>query len=323
MAISDQHQTVFLTGATGAMGLAIARALTQAGHEVLGVTRSEQGVAELRSLGATPVMVDLFDPEALRQAMRGVDTIAHFATKIPEGMAAAKRANWAMNDRLRTEATRNLIAAAEANGVRRFIFESFFGAYPDNGDDWIEESLPLQPVARILDSLVEGETLVNDFGAQGGEAVNLRFAAIYGPGRASNALIEMVRKRRLPIIGTGHNYLSAIHVDDVGSAVLHALTVAPGSYNVSDDEPMRQSDLNRLIAASLHAPAPRRIPYFLVRLLMGGVANVVTGSRRLSNRRFREAAGWRPRYPTAIEGWQAFAGPDAATADLTTPVGAR
>lgn len=323
MTTNNRPQTVFLTGATGAMGLAITKALTEAGHTVLGVTRSESGVAVLRSLGATPVVVDLFDGKALTEAMRGADAVAHFATSIPAGLHAAKVSSWRMNDRLRIEGTRNLIAAAETNGVPRFIFESYAGAYPDQGEQWIDESLPFEPVWQVMQSVVQGEALVNRFGERGGKGVVLRFGGIYGPGRASDPLIALAHKRQFPIVGSGKNYMSTVHVDDVGSAVLHALTVAPGTYNVVDDEPMRQSYLFKLMTESVGAPPPRRLPYWLVRVMAGGLARVATVSQRISNRRFREATGWRPRYPSAREGWAAFPRPAAAPADLVTPVAAR
>jgi nucleoside-diphosphate-sugar epimerase len=77
---------------------------------------------------------------------------------------------------------RNLLAAAQDKGVRRFIFESFHGAYPDDGNAWIDESLPLRPVAPVMQSLIDGEALVNQFGAAAGEAVILRFARLVRSG---------------------------------------------------------------------------------------------------------------------------------------------
>jgi nucleoside-diphosphate-sugar epimerase len=311
MTTQAREQTVFLTGATGAMGQAIARSLTLAGHTVIGVTRTAEGEELLRSMGATPVSVDIFDEDAILRATEGVDVIAHFATKIPFGFAAIRPGAWSPNDRLRTRGTRNLLAAARANGVRRFIFESYFGAYPDRGNGLIDERVLLEPVAPLLRSVIEGETMVNEFGAQGGEGVNLRFGNLYGPGRASDAYIALVQKRQMPIIGKGFNYISNIHVDDLGSALLHALTVAPGTYNVADDAPMLQTEYVRLVAASIGAPPPRQIPYPVARLMLDGLAKVIVGSRRLSNRRFREATGWHPQYPSAREGWSALAAVDS------------
>ena len=220
-------------------------------------------------------------------------------------MAAAKAKNWVTNDRLRVEATRNLIAVAEANRVKRFIFESYFGAYPDCGDQWIDESVALAPIVPFMRSLVEAEALVDDFGEHGGESVNLRFGRLYGPGRASDALAEIMRKRQMPIVGSGDNYVPSIHTEDAGASIARALTAPPGTYNVSDDEPMRQSELTRFIAEALDAPAPRRLPRMLVRLMIGRLAYTLTISQRVSNQRFKEATGWRPQYRSAKEGWTA------------------
>jgi nucleoside-diphosphate-sugar epimerase len=323
MATTIERQIVFLTGATGAMGLAVTRALTAAGHEVRGVTRSAEGAATLKSLGATPVEVDLFDPRAVRTAMRGSTSVAHFATKIPMGFAALKPGAWAENDRLRIEATRNLLAAAAENGVGQFIFESFYGAYPHRGEDWIDEEVPLQPTAGFMKSIVDAEAMVNEFGARYGGAVVLRFARIYGAGRASDAFTSMVQKRQMPVVGAGANFVSSVHIDDVGSAVLHALTVSAGTYNVADDEPMRQAEYNQHVAQVLGARPPRRFPAVAARIMMGRAANALVASQRISNRRFREATGWHPRYRSAREGWVAVARLVARASLEAEPVGIR
>ncbi|MPZ99862.1 MAG: NAD-dependent epimerase/dehydratase family protein [Dehalococcoidia bacterium] len=303
MTTETGRRRVFLTGATGSMGFAAARAMIELGHEVHGVSRSPVGAEALRALGATPLTVDLFDADAVREAMRGTDAVAHFATKIPEGFAMLKPGAWRMNDRLRDEGTRHLIAAAEANGIRRFVFESLALAYPDSGDEWIDESVQLHAHTGFMRTVLQAEDMLDAFGRRGGEPVSLRFPRIYGPGRASDGFMAMVQKRQMPIVGPGANFTSAIHTDDVGTAVAAALTVAPGVYNISDDGPMRQREAMQHIARTLGAPAPRRMAYPVARMVMGRLANAAVASQRVSNRRFREATGWQPRFPSAIEGW--------------------
>lgn len=301
--MKSRGKRIFLTGATGSMGLAAVRELVAAGHIVLGTTRSRLGGEALSSIGATPVEVDLFDARELREAMTGVDVVAHFATSIPRGLAAVKLDAWHVNDRLRREATSFLLDAARANGIRRFIFESISLAYPDRGETWIDESERLEDVSPVMRTAIEAEALLERFRAAGGEAVSLRFGRLYGPGRASEDFVAGVRKRQMPIVGRGDNYVSSIHVADVGTAVAAALDVAPGVYNVVDDEPCSQRALVRTAAAALDAPAPRRAPEWLVRLMMGHVVPVLTVSQRVSNRRFREATGWKPLYPSVALGW--------------------
>jgi 2-alkyl-3-oxoalkanoate reductase len=302
-AAGTARQRVFLTGATGAMGLPIARALVDAGHEVVGVARSTEGAAILEALGARPVSVDLFDPETVRKATEGTDVLAHFATSIPQGMAMAKRSAWVMNDRLRAEGTRNLVMAAEANGIRRMIFESIALAYPDGGEEWTDERVPLAPLAPFMRTALEAEAMLEAFGRRGGEPVSLRFSRIYGPGRASHLFLEAVARRQMPIIGAGENFVSSIHTDDVGTSVVAALGAPPGVYNVSDDEPLRQREYLDHAARALGAPAPRRLPYPPARVLLRGMARVAAASHRVSNRRFREVTRWTPRYASVREGW--------------------
>lgn len=318
MAPQHDHssQRIFLTGATGSMGLAATRELVAAGNEVVGVTRSREGARALLDLRATPVEVDLFDASAVREAMDGSDVVAHFATSIPTGNDATRAKAWALNDRLRTEGTSNLVAAAEAVGARRFIFESIALAYPDRGSEWIDEDVALDPVAPMMRSAIESEAMLASFSQRGGEAVVLRFGRLYGPGRASDVFVEGVRSRQMPIIGNGKNLVSSIHSDDVGTAVAAAVIVDPGTYNIVDDEPMTQHDLMNTITSTLDAPAPKRVPYPIARLVAGKAARVMTVSQRVSNRRFREATGWAPRYPSAAAGWAAMSvpTPEPATA---------
>jgi len=294
---------IFIAGATGSMGLAATRALLAAGHRVTGLARTDDSAATLRALGATPARVDIFDELALTEPTRGADAIVHFATKVPDGMGAMKPGAWRTNDRLRREGTRALLAAAQANGIRRVIFESLALAYPDSGEEWIEESTPLKPHTGFMRSVVEAEAMLNQFGEQGGEPVNLRYARIYGPGRASDGFMQLVMKRQMPIVGDGNNFQSSVHIEDVGSSVVAALRSTPGTYNVGDDEPLRQAELMQHIASTLGAPAPRQLPYPLARTLMGKLANAVTASIRISNRKLHEETGWAPAIPSAREGW--------------------
>lgn len=310
-----RSRKVFLTGATGAMGLAITRALVTAGHDVIGVTRSAEGRAALEALGARPVQVDLFDAAAVRDAMQGAGVVAHFATRIPEGMSMARLGAWKQNDKLRTQATRNLLAGAEANGISRFIFESIALAYPDCGDDWIDEDIAPRPSAKFMRSALEAEEMLRTFGERGGEPVSLRFPRLYGPGRASRSFLNLLSKRQMPIAGPGHNLVPSIHVADAASAVVAALRVAPGVYNICDDEPVRQDEYLSIAAKALGAPAPRRLPGVLARVLLGAMAGPATASLRVSNARFRRETGWAPRYASVREGWPAVIHENTAVAE--------
>ena len=294
---------VFLTGATGAIGLEATRALVATGHTVIGVTRSRAGGAALSRLGATPVEVDLFDRDAVGRAVAGSDVVAHFATSIPTGNDATKLGNWALNDRLRGLGTSNLVLGAERAGVPRVIFESISLAYPDHGDAWIDESTALSAVAPMMQSAIDAEAMVARFGERGGEAVSLRFGRLYGPGRASEAMIEAIQGRQMPIVGRGDNFVSSIHVEDAGRAVANAVDVSAGVYNVVDDEPVTQREWMEAAVSALSGPQPRRVLYPMARVFAGKAARVLHVSQRVSNRRFRAAGDWTPRYRSVLEGF--------------------
>ena len=298
---------IFLTGASGAMGQAITRTLVDAGHEVIGAVRSADGAAAVIALGARPVHVDLCDASALAPAMAGCDLVAHFATKIPTGMAATRVAAWAENDRLRRDGTAALLEAATATAVPRCIFESISLAYPDGGADWTDEAQALDPVSPVMRSALDAEAELARFAERGGEALLLRFGRLYGPGRASADLIGDLRRRRMPVVGRGDNFVSSVHVDDVGAAVAAAIDATPGIYNVVDDSPMTQRELMHAAARSLGASAPRSVPVAVARLLLGHAAPVLTVSHRVSNRRFKRVTGWTPRHVSAVGGWAAAA----------------
>jgi nucleoside-diphosphate-sugar epimerase len=172
----------FVTGATGVIGRPLVPQLVAAGHEVVAVARGDEKAASLRAAGAEPAAVDLFDAGAVHAATAGFDAVLHLATNVPPVSKAARPSSWELHNRLRTEATANLVAAAEANGVRRFVKESITFVYPDGGDGWITEDTPPDPVAFA--PTLEGERRALAFAASPASperaAVVLRVALFYG-----------------------------------------------------------------------------------------------------------------------------------------------
>lgn len=293
---------ILFTGATGVLGKASIPRLVADGHDVTGVFRSE-GKEWLEGAGARPARVDLFDPAAISHAMSGKDAVIHFATAIPPQQAMGSRSAWNMNDRLRSTASANLVDAAVANGVERFIQQSIAFAYADGGAHWWDESALIDPVWDVVDSALTAESHVERFRGTGGTGITLRLTRLYGPGKASGDYIASVRGRKVPIIGKGDNYVSSIHVDDVATALTRAVTAPDGTYNVTDDLPMRSSDNLRALADALGAPPPRRVPRLLAEVLLGKAAAMLTVSHRVSNHAFRHATGWAPAFPSASDGW--------------------
>lgn len=299
---------VLFTGATGVIGERAMPLLVERGHEVRGVARSEENRVALAEMGADPLDVDLFDESAVDAATRGVDAVVHFATSIPPQARMLRRRAWDMNDRLRAEATQTLVDAAIRNGVSRFVQESVTFLYEDGGERWLDEDSAVEPVWSVLDSAVTAEGHVRRFARSGGDGVVLRLGRLYGPGRVSDEYVEAVRTRKMPLIGDGRSYVSSLHIDDAATAVVDALDVPAGTYNVTDDVPVRAGEALEALADLVGAPAPRRIPALLARVALGKASGLLTVSQRVSNQRFKDAAGWSPSQPSLLDGWREVVG---------------
>ena len=229
---------VFIAGATGVLGRPTVERLVAAGHQVTGTARGPEKAALLRSLGATPAEVDLYDAADVKAAIAGHDAVIHLATKIPNMAKAAMPGAWDENDRLRREGTKNMVDAAMAAGAQVFVKESITFPYADGGSDWVDESASDDTVP-YLDSALAAETETRRFAEGGGRGVVLRFAAFYGPdNNHSREMVAAARRGVAPALGAADGYFSIIHTDDAAAAVVAALDVPSGTYNVTDDEPL-------------------------------------------------------------------------------------
>ncbi|HEY3095778.1 MAG TPA: NAD(P)-dependent oxidoreductase [Acidimicrobiia bacterium] len=299
---------VFLTGATGAIGPATVRELLGKGHRVRAVARSDEKAAQLRSLGAEPVAVDLFDRDDCKSAVDGCGAVLHLATNVPPLRRMASKKGWATHNRLRTTATELLIDAALTTGATRFVKESVTFVYPDCGDAWIDEPTPPDESIAMLQPTLEGERMIDRFTAGGGTGVVLRFGLFYGPSsRGVDEALRMARFRMSMVGGKPQAYISSIHTDDVAGAAVAALDAPAGIYNVVEDKPVTRREYLDAFAAAFGLRKLRPTPTWLVKLASGAAAAAVTRSWRVSNRKLREATGWSPRYPTVLEGWPAVA----------------
>jgi nucleoside-diphosphate-sugar epimerase len=292
---------VFLAGATGALGRPTLERLLGAGHRVRALVRREADAQWARERGAEPVEVDLFDPSALGRGVAGCDAVLHFATKIPPPGRITRRRG-AENDRLRRDASRLLVDAAAAAGAGVYVQESIAFVYADGGDAWLDETAPLHP-SWLNESALAAEHETARFARSGGRGVSLRFAAFYAPwARSSRDAVRLARRGWLPVPGTGEQFFSSIHVGDAADAALAALEAQSGVYNVADDEPLPLRDYVEALTRASGGRRVRRLPARPLRWLLGEASHIALVSRRVSNRRFREATGWRPVHPCAREG---------------------
>ncbi|HKX17260.1 MAG TPA: NAD(P)-dependent oxidoreductase [bacterium] len=300
---------VFVAGGSGVLGRATVRALSEAGHTVRATARGPEKALVVRRLGAEPVDIDLFDAAAVRRAVSGSAAIVRLTTKIPSLTKMGRHGAWAETNRLRTEGARIMVEAALQEQVPVYVHESVVFVYRDGGTDWLDEDAPTDDGGTTpLRAALAGEQEASRFTRAGGLGIVLRFGGFYGPDAPSTLeTAQMMRRRLLPQIGQGTNYLSSVYVPDAGRAVAAALTVPAGIYNIADDVPVLFAAYLRIAARSLGVPRPWRLPRVLRPLLFGEMGRYLFRSLRVSNRRFRDAAGWAPEFPSASDGWARIA----------------
>jgi nucleoside-diphosphate-sugar epimerase len=292
---------VFVVGATGVLGWRAVRELVKAGHDVTAVARTPAKSDMLRALGATPVTVDVFDPAAVKDAVAGHDVVCNLATHIPPTTKMAMPGAWDENNRIRSEVSRNLVDAALAASATRYIQEAVCFLYGEHGDEWIDEDTPLD-VPKIGRSMLDAEGQARRFTDEGGVGIVLRFGGFYGPDAGqSRDFVRLARNHMAPMAGSRDGYMPMIHLDDTGSAVVAALKAPAGTYNVTDETITRREQMDAL-ARAVGVKHLVAAPEALTKV---GPLSYIARSQRVSNKRFKDATGWRPRYPTVNEGWPA------------------
>jgi 2-alkyl-3-oxoalkanoate reductase len=295
---------VIVVGATGVIGRRAVPLMLRHGHRVTAVGRSPERLRHLASLGASTIELDLFDREAVRRAFVDHDAIANLATLIPSGLDVFFSACWKETDRIRERGSALIVDEALDAGIKVFIQESFAPIYVDAGDHWVAEDAPTRP-ARYNQSTLKAEASAERFIRGGGRGVVLRFAYFYGPDdRFSRDVFKYVTRGWLPILGPPDAYLSTLHHDDAASAVVSALNIPSGAYNVVDNEPMTHRQFGAALAAMLGVAVPKFPPWWMT-TLTGGVGETMSRSLRISNAKLRNLAGWSPKYATSQEAWEA------------------
>jgi nucleoside-diphosphate-sugar epimerase len=307
---------VFVAGATGAIGKQLVPRLVKAGHEVHGMTRSKSKQAMLHELGAMPVVADALDPDQVAEAVGRArpEVIVHQLTAIGEllDMRHFDR-DFALTNRLRTEGTNHLLSAGHAVGVRRFVAQSYFATYARNGAAVKSEEDPFDPapareMRESLAAIRHLETAV--LGARWTEGIVLRYGGFYGPGTSlapGAAQVELVRRRKFPLVGDGGGVWSFIHVADAAEATVAAVEHGSrGVYNVVDDDPAAVAEWLPALAQQLGAKKPMRVPRFIVRLVAGEAGVVMmTDVRGASNAKAKRELAWRPAHPSWRQGFTA------------------
>ncbi len=305
---------VLVAGATGAIGTQLVPRLAEAGHEVFALCRGKSKARASR-LGAVPVIADALDRTEVDVAVREAvpDVVVHQLTAIGHVDTRHFARSFAATDRLRVEGTDNLLAAARAVGVRRFVAQSN-GAFTyaragealKNEEDPLEPS-PVRQMAPTISAIQYLEKAV--LGASWTEGIVLRYGAFYGPGTSmapGSEQFEMIRRRKFPIVGDGGGVWSFVHIADAAEGTVAAVEKGVrGVYNIVDDDPAPVAAWLPELAAMLGAKRPWRVPRFVGQLAAGQAGVVLmTELRGVSNAKAKRELGWRPAHPSWRQGFQ-------------------
>ncbi|WP_162246484.1 NAD-dependent epimerase/dehydratase family protein [Aeromicrobium sp. Root495] len=291
---------VFLTGASGVVGRSAMSALVEAGHDVVGLARSETAADTVRSFGARPHLGSIFETESLVAGMQDAEVVLNLVGNVPSGAARFRPGAWRVHDRLRSHGADVVVRAAAETGVRRVVQQSLSAVYADGGDDWIDEH-DLVDVTAAAEPLVMAETFAASHAATGGDSVVLRLGLLLGPEPMTRWWIRRARAGHPTGLGSPDGWTHVVHPDDIGTAAVHALTAPAGVYNVGA-EPLRREELAEAFAiaggrrgARFHAPATQR--------LLGHRLELYTRSQRVSSQRFSDRTGWYPNHPKFTLDW--------------------
>jgi nucleoside-diphosphate-sugar epimerase len=285
------------------------------GHHVTGTGTSEKSAEGIRAMGAEAVVVDGLDALGIGEAVAKAhpDAIIHEMTAISGTPDFRHFDRWfALTNRLRTEGSDHLLAAAKASGVKRFVAQSFTGWSNSREGTWIkteDDPLDIHPVREQTETLAAIKYLERAVLEAPLEGIVVRYGGLYGPG-SSDALVGILRKRMFPVIGNGAGIISSTHIDDAAGGTVAALVRGErGTFNIVDDDPAPAREFIPAIAEILGAPKPLRIPVWLGRLLAGDVAvAMMTEGRGSSNAKAKRELGWQPKYASWREGFAAEAG---------------
>jgi 2-alkyl-3-oxoalkanoate reductase len=306
---------VFVAGSTGVLGQRLVPLLVDAGHEVVGSTRTPAKLEGLRASGATPVILDGRDEEAIRRTVAEAhpDVVVHQMTALGGEFDLRRFAKtFAETNRLRVDSTNWLLAAAMESGAKRFIAQSFTGwpneqkGGPIKTEDDPLMSDPPEAVRDTLEAIQHLESVTT--GTPGIEGIALRYGGLYGPGTAlgkGGEMLDAIAHRKMPLVGKAGGIHSFIHIDDAATATGLAVERGnPGLYNIVDDEPAPVAEWLPYLAEVIGAKPPRYFPAWLARILVGepGVS-MMTMIRGSSNKKAKRDLGWTLKYPSWRQGF--------------------
>ena len=298
---------VFVAGGSGVLGQRLVPQLVARGHHVTATTTTEARLGLLEGFGAEALVMDGLDAQAVGEAVAAAkpDVVVNQMTALSAAHSGKPDLRhperfFATTNRLRSEGNDHLLAAAEAAGATHFVAQGHASMNGEHAGGWVkteEDPLWVNEGTKAIAGMEQAVV------AAGGAV--LRDGGFYGPG-ATDDQVEMIRKRRYPLVGAGSGYVSWIHLDDAASATVLAVEQqARGVFNIVDDEPAPVSEWLPYLAAVVGAKPPRRVPRWLARLLAGEMAvSMVTEGRGFSNAKAKRELGWQLRYPSWRQGFE-------------------
>jgi nucleoside-diphosphate-sugar epimerase len=300
---------VFVAGGTGVIGRRLVPQLVARGHQVTASTTSEAKLEGLNRIGAHAVVMDGLDAASVAEAVAKAqpDAIVHQMTAIAGKADLRHMDRWfATTNRLRTEGTDHLLAAAEATGVSNFVAQSYAGWNGIRRGGWVKTEEDLLDLYEgtaahaVMVAVHHSEAAVRE-----ADGAVLRYGWLYGPG-VMDDLVDAVRKWQFPLVGAGTGHCSWVHADDAASATVLAVEQrAKGVFNIVDDEPAPVSEWLPHLAACVGARPPMRVPRWLARLLAGDLAvALMTEGRGFSNTKAKRELGWQLLYPSWRQGFK-------------------
>ncbi len=289
-----------VTGGTGVIGRAAVKALVEADHDVVVVTRTSASWDAVSRMGARPVLGNVLDVDTLATAYEGADAAINLATRVPVGHHALVPGAWRRHDRLRTTGVTNVVEAARCAGVRRVVQESVSFMYADQGDEWVTENSAVE-ISPMTEPAAVGESQVQDYACDSRVGVVLRFGTIVGDDGQTRYWLGAAKNGRPIGIGHPSDWAHVIHTDDLGGAVLASLHAPSGVYNVGA-EPVQRHDLVQGYAEAAGVESAAFIGAF-GRWLIGPRLEPLTRSLRVSSDHFAAQTGWRAIRPKFETEW--------------------
>jgi nucleoside-diphosphate-sugar epimerase len=297
---------IFVAGGTGAIGRPLIAKLLAKGHTVVALTRSPAKAQALKDQGIEPAIADVFDADAVKAVVTRAqpETVIEQLTALPktysyESMSVAA----ALNHRIRSEGGSNVMAAALAAGVRRYLRQSIaFWAVPGTGlaDEGTPLAFDASPAVAAGAREITGleQPLLENPNIQG---IALRYGFFYGPGTWFNLdgdVARQVRQQQFPIVGNGEGVWSWLHIEDAALATIAAAEEGnSGIYLITDDQPLPVREWLPAFAQSLNAPPPPQISVEDALKTDGGADAVYYGveMRGASNAKAKRELNFQPR----------------------------